>query len=102
MNRIPDRTIGRCLALAVCSLVSSAVGDVIEMRDGRRFEGEIVAEDPSTVSIDTRVSSTIRTTLKLNRADVKGVERKPLPEGFYEPKPAPPRVSDPVAIASAN
>jgi hypothetical protein len=85
--------------LAVAAvLMSSGVGaDVVQMTDGRRFEGEILSEDAASVTIDTKVTVTIRTTLRLDRSEIGSIERKPLPEGFFDPPPPPPQASDPMA-----
>jgi hypothetical protein len=74
---------------------------VVVRDDGRRFEGEIVAEDSEAVSIDT-VIATVRTVLKVKRSEVKSLEKKPLPPGFFDPPPAPERQSDPKAFSAAD
>ena len=83
------------VVVGVVGHAAVAGADVVEMTDGRRFEGEIVRQDETSVSIDTRVTATIRTTLRLDRSEIESIERKPLPEGFFDPPPAPPRLSDP-------
>jgi hypothetical protein len=82
------------IVLAAC-LGPGVRADVVEMSDGRRFEGEIVNQDAVSVTIDTKVTPTIRTTLRLDRGEVASIERKPLPPGFFDPPPVAPRVSDP-------
>jgi hypothetical protein len=85
---------------AVTAFMSpGARGDVVEMNDGRRFEGEILREDVDIVTIDTKVTPTIRTTLRLARTEVASIERQPLPEGFFDYSPVAPRASDPKAHA---
>jgi hypothetical protein len=69
-------------------LASIAEGDVLICHDGRTFEGEIFAETPEVVAIDT-VVATIRTTLKIPRDQVKAFEKKPVPDGFFDPPPRP-------------
>ncbi len=67
--------------------------DTVERRDGHRFEGEIVAQDDQSVSIDT-VIATIRTTLRIPKSEVESVETKPVPPGFFDPPRPPERASD--------
>ena len=57
----------RCtiVALGLSALVVAVDADVIEMIDGRIFEGEIVEQDDNTVAIDTQITPSIRTTLHL-------------------------------------
>jgi len=74
--------------LAVVMLLSAiaARADVVTLHGGRTYEGRIVSETRSRITIDTRVAG-IRTKLTLHKADVKAIERKPVPEGFWEPEP---------------
>jgi hypothetical protein len=77
------------LAWLVCGLLAaaSARGDVIEMSDGRRFEGKVVGETQDEVTIDTKVGS-IRVTIGLDPMKIKDMQKKPLPAGFFDPPPA--------------
>ena len=72
---------------------AGARADVVELTDGRRFEGKIISEDGGRVRIDAKIGG-VRATLGFDRAEVKNVEKKELPPGFYEPPPAAARVSD--------
>jgi ATP-dependent protease ClpP protease subunit len=83
------------LSLAVAVLTTSAAGDVIVLKDGRRLEGEIVADHGTRVTIDTMVSERIRAELSFSRDEIDSMERKPVPQGFFEPPPPPPRASEP-------
>jgi hypothetical protein len=83
------------VVVAAACVAGGAGADVVGMSDGRRFEGEILGEDAVSVTIDTRVSPTIRTTLRLDRSAIESIERSPLPPGFFDPPPVPPQVSDP-------
>jgi hypothetical protein len=85
------------LAVAAVLMCPGVGADVVQMTDGRRFEGEILSEDAASVTIDTKVTVTIRTTLRLDRSEIGSIERKPLPEGFFDPPPPPPQASDPMA-----
>src|SRR5262245_32943431 len=62
-------------------------GDVIEMSDGRRFEGKVLSETPDEVTIDTKVGST-RVTIGLDPMKIKDRQKKALPAGFFDPPPA--------------
>ncbi len=80
----------------------TADADVVEMLDGRVFEGEIVEQDDAVVAIDTQITPSIRTTLHLRRLEVRSIEQRPLPDGYFDPPPAAPRVSDPTAFAGGE
>ncbi|MHC4966552.1 MAG: hypothetical protein ACYTGE_16785, partial [Planctomycetota bacterium] len=80
MPRNLQRVGGIVLGVAVVLIAPGIRADIVEMTDGRRFEGEILREDAEALTIDTKVSPTIRTTLRLARADVESIERKPVPE----------------------
>ncbi|MHC4967759.1 MAG: Clp protease/crotonase-like domain-containing protein [Planctomycetota bacterium] len=99
MPRNLQRVGGIVLGVAVVLIAPGVRADIVEMTDGRRFEGEILREDAEALTIDTKVSPTIRTTLRLARADVESIERKPVPEDFFDAPPAAPRVSDPEALS---
>ncbi|MGE5609017.1 MAG: hypothetical protein ACM359_07170 [Bacillota bacterium] len=75
----------------------SAIADIVEMKDGRRFEGLVVSQTPSEVLIDT-VARNIRATISLPADEVSSVKGQTLPEGFFNPPPPPPRISDPKAF----
>ena len=81
-----------CISILLTLLVGQVgVGDVLKMNDGRLFQGEIINEDGSSVTIDTMVSTTIRTTLTFDRSAIDSIDRQPLPKGFFDPPPVPPR-----------
>ncbi len=80
--------------IALALFAPTVVADVVVLSDGRRYEGKVQQEDPETVTIQTKVEG-IRVTLGFPRVDVASVEESPLPEGFFAPAPAAPRVSDP-------
>ncbi|MEM0982531.1 MAG: ATP-dependent Clp protease proteolytic subunit [Planctomycetota bacterium] len=75
------RTIAACVLAAASVSVSSA--DVVTTRTGQQYEGKILSETPSRLEIDTLISG-IRTTITLQRRQIAKVERKPLPENFFE------------------
>lgn len=83
--------------LLVCACASSAVADVVVLKDGRRFEGTVVGDSADSLSIDT-VVSTIRVTLALKKSDIESHDKKAVPAGFYDPAPAAARVSDPTKL----
>jgi len=89
------------VAVLLCLLVSVLSADVVQMTDGRRYEGEIVAQSDTSIRIDT-VVGTIRATMTLVREEIKTIEKKPLPSGFYDPPPAAPRVSKAESFAPGD
>jgi len=68
-----------------------SLGDVVLMKDGRRFEGTIILEN-TVVRIDAMVAG-IRATLTLPKDQVKSIEKNAVAKGFYDPPPPPPRFS---------
>ena len=90
---IRRRAFGLLLAV-ILAAPGLARADIIELSDGRRFEGDLLAQNNSIVKIDTRVRG-IRTTLSFPRAEIKTIEEGELAPGFFDPPPADPRVSDP-------
>lgn len=77
--------------VAFCGLAAGGFAgvcraDVVEMTDGRRFEGRITAERTYDVVIDTMVNK-IRLNMTLQRSDIRTVTRSALPDGFFD-KPA--------------
>ena len=63
------------VAVALSGLAVTADADIVEMIDGRVFEGEIVAQDDNTVAIDTQITPSIRTTLHLGRLEIRSIEQ---------------------------
>jgi len=65
------------LILAVCLLAGLCVrADIVRLRDGIELDGEIVAEDDSTVSILLEFAGgTITQTRHINKSDIAGVVR---------------------------
>jgi hypothetical protein len=75
-------------ALGACVLwcTSTTRADIVELYDGRRFEGKIFEETPSTVRIDTVVAG-VRAKIGVPRRQVKSIQKLPLPEGFFDLEP---------------
>jgi len=67
-------------------LVLSAVAwaDVVAMKDGRRWEGEVLGQTDGQLTIDAMIAG-IRARLTLPRAEVASVALEPLPTDFYQP-----------------
>lgn len=86
-----------CFLLAAALFSSSALADVITMKDGRVLEGVITSESSRIVQFDTKLNG-IRTTMSLDRRQIGAIERKPLPDGFFEARPT--RKPKPVAPAA--
>ena len=55
----PIRSLGRFVALLCYALMYGPFvdADMVEMSDGRQFEGSILAQDSKTVKIDTVIAS---------------------------------------------
>ena len=79
------------IVFALASNLNTSSGDVVIMNDGRRFEGTILVES-SIVKIDALVAG-IRVTLNLPKDEIKSIDKKAVPNGFYDPPPPPPRFS---------
>lgn len=77
-----------CLAIA-----TAARADVVTMKDGRVFKGEILKKTDEGVRIDAMVA-TIRVTLNLAADEIASVQREPVPAGFYAPAPVQARATD--------
>lgn len=79
------------LVIALFALSLSLVGgsvraDVVEMKDGRRFEGKLLRDDKHSVQIDT-VIATIRVTLELQKNQIGETRQQKLPDGFFDRQP---------------
>ncbi len=84
-------------AVAALLLASTALADVVRMKDGRTVEGQIIRENDAGVLFDGKFSG-IRATLLIPPASIESVERRPLPEGFFDPPAPPERSSDPASF----
>jgi len=80
-------------AMSGMFITGVALADVVNLNDGRSFQGEIIHETDDGVVIDTMVSR-IRTALTFSKTEIAGIERGALPDGFFSPPPAEPRVSE--------
>lgn len=67
--------------------------DILELTDGRRFEGEIIHQSDAKITIDTIFGRT-RVKLGFPASQVKSIKESALPPGFFDPPSAEPRVSD--------
>ncbi|MEE8142015.1 MAG: hypothetical protein V3T77_02840 [Planctomycetota bacterium] len=85
--------VGLLLLIAVGS-PAFVYGDVIHLKNGRQVEGKIVDSNPSSVKVDAVLSGT-RVTFRLAMKDIARIEKKPLPEGYFNTEvKAAHRVSD--------
>ena len=84
-GKSPGRTLALLLAMTGVLLTTGVAlrADVIEMYDGRRFEGKIFEETSTVVRIDAMVRG-VRVQLGLPRREISRMEKLPLPEGFFE------------------
>ena len=84
----PLRALLRMIGLASAVFASAvgfgptASGDVLTLVDGRQFEGMVIEDSPSGVRIDSVVAG-VRLTLGLKRHNIESVEKRALPEGFF-------------------
>jgi hypothetical protein len=69
-------------AMLLLMLASFARADVVVLNDGRQFEGQTLSDKSDMVQFDTMVSG-IRAKLSFKKSDVKSVEKKGLPDGFF-------------------
>lgn len=74
---------------AVLAGAAVALGDVVELRDGRRYEGRITEQGDLHTRIDTMIAG-IPTTLTFYSIQVKQTVRQPVPDGFFRPAPKAP------------
>ena len=86
------------LLMLVTAGFRSAEADVVAMHDGRWFQGTVVNDDEKTLKIDAMVAG-IRVTLTLQKNQIRHIENKSVPDGFYDPKPVvSARDSDPTSF----
>lgn len=92
-------------AAAACGLMGAAAlcarADVVEMKDGRRFEGNLTADRPYDIVIDTMVNN-IRVSMTLQRTEIKSITRSPLPAGFFDRPASKETPAAPAEIAPAH
>lgn len=69
--------------IAALLLAGPAPADVVRMKDGRTFIGVILEEKSRSITIDTKISN-IRSTVTLHRREIASIEKKPLPDGFFD------------------
>lgn len=68
------------LVLVVCAVTRA---DVLTLNDGRQFQGRKRSETPDIIQFDTVISG-IQATLSFKPDEVKSLDTKSLPEGFFE------------------
>ncbi len=81
-SHAPSRTLAATAAISMLCCAAALRADVVETKDGRRYEGNVVSQNDEIVSIDTLVGD-LRITLKLPRIEVASVSKSPLPDGFF-------------------
>lgn len=76
---------GSSVAALACLLAlgQMAWADVIVMKNGRQFQGIVLEDTAAYVKADVMVGG-IRITASVTRAKVASIEKKPLPEGFFD------------------
>ena len=65
-------------------IACQAPGDVVTLKDGRTFEGIVVLDSPSKVTIETMIGK-FKTKMTFKRHEIASVERKDLPDDFFDP-----------------
>lgn len=78
-----------------------ARADLLTLSDGRQFEGLVQSDRADAVRFETVVSG-MRVTIEFKRSDVKSVERKPPPEGFFDSAEREPQARRPAASREAE
>jgi len=73
------------LVFVVACVIGDAVADTVILKDGRQFTGKITNEDDKTVAIDAMIHG-IRGVVALRREDIATIEKKDLPQGFFDHK----------------
>jgi hypothetical protein len=86
---------------AILAAVPAVFADIVELHDGRRFEGNVLSQDGEKVRIDAKVGG-IRVSLGFSRAEVKRVIETELPADFFDAPAAEKRVSDPKKFSSGQ
>lgn len=76
------------------ALGTPARGDVLILKDGRQFQGNIISATDTRVTIDTKIEN-VRVIIGFNMDETAKVQRKALPAGFFDPPPPASRISDP-------
>lgn len=71
------------MALVLLSCASFVSADLVQMNDGRLFEGKILSDDRETLVIDAMIVG-IRGKITLKKAEIEWYEEMPLPEGFFD------------------
>lgn len=78
-------------------LASLATADIVRLKDGSMVEGQVVRESDAGVLFDGKFSG-LRATLEIPAGSIESIERRPLPDGFFDPAPPPARASDPASF----
>lgn len=90
MNRY--RWLGLAMMMLVGVFCADTAADVIELRDGRTFEGKILWQHGGKIKIDCMIGS-IRSEMEFRMTEVVSVKREELPADFFEKKKRPKRAS---------
>jgi hypothetical protein len=90
-----------CLLPLLLALASPALADLIELNDGRSYEGQVVEEANGKVRVDVMLGRT-RAAFDIPRVDIKSIVPKPLAPGFFDPPPAPPRAANAAKVKATD
>ncbi|MCH8315880.1 MAG: hypothetical protein IIA64_07890 [Planctomycetes bacterium] len=71
------------MALVLLSCAKFVSADLVQMNDGRLFEGKILSDERETLVIDAMIGG-IRGKITLKHAEIAWYEEMPLPEGFFD------------------
>jgi clan AA aspartic protease (TIGR02281 family) len=80
----------------------AARGDIVTMKDGRRFEGKIISENDDQVVIDTLVSGMRLNAFPLRRLDIAAVEHQALAPDFWGKKEGSGSTAAPKGVSGAD
>lgn len=72
------------LLVFLAAVAQDASGDVITLRSGEVIEGEVIEVTRTKVTVKIKLHN-IPTTQTYRRSEVKDIEYKPLPDGFWDP-----------------
>ncbi len=94
------RYVKQLILLAAVTMALPVSADVVTLTDGRQFEGRVASEAGDALRFETVIAG-IKASLDLKRSDVGSLEKKPLPEGFFESAEPGSEPSDAGAAAKA-
>ncbi len=86
LSAMPLKAFALTTGLIFSAFAAPAWADVVELNDGRTFDGKILLNNEQTVRIDTMVIG-IRTKISFPKRDVTKVVTSPLPANYFNAVP---------------